>query len=188
MRRVLVIDNYDSFTYNLVHMLRELKVPTEVKRNDQLALEEVADYDSVLLSPGPGLPADAGLMPELIARYAGKKSILGVCLGHQALAEHFGGRLVNLPQVYHGVVTPIHVTAEDPILKGLPQTFEVCRYHSWIVDHPDFPDSLLITAQDADGTIMAFRHREFPLYGLQFHPESIMTPHGMEMIKNWIRS
>lgn len=183
--KVLVIDNYDSFTYNLVQYLQELGVEVDVKRNDKLTLDEVEAYDKVLLSPGPGIPSEAGLLLKIIQAYAGKKPILGVCLGHQAIGEVFGGELVNLDQVYHGVATTCHLLDSDYLFKGMDATFEIGRYHSWIVNNP-LPAELEITARDDQGQIMALRHKEFDLRGVQFHPESVLTPNGKQILKNWI--
>lgn len=188
MKKILVLDNYDSFTYNLVHILKEIATsnPLDVIRNNKISLKEVDAYSHILLSPGPGLPADAGIMPDLIKAYAPKKNILGICLGHQAIGEAFGGSLSNLQQVFHGIATEISQICEDPILKGLPKKFKVCRYHSWIVNEHDLPEPLVITSRDEAGSIMSIRHKEFKVFGLQFHPESIMTEHGKEMINNWL--
>ena len=187
MKRILVIDNYDSFTYNLVHYLEELGHEVTVKRNDQLELKEVASYERIVLSPGPGIPDEAGLLKEIIAAYAPSKSIFGVCLGQQAIAEVFGGRLVNLDQVYHGVATTIRVTKADPIFKGLPDQLEVGRYHSWVV-HPELPEALEATSMDANGQIMSIRHKTLDVCAVQFHPESVLTPFGKQLLENWVRS
>lgn len=186
--RVLVLDNYDSFTYNLVQYIEEiLGRPVDVFRNDAIELEEVAAYDLIVLSPGPGIPAEAGIMPELIERYAPEKVILGVCLGHQAIGEAFGGRLHNLAQVFHGLETPVTVTdPDDPLFQGLPPTFRVGRYHSWVVMPEHLPAALQVTALDEQGAIMALRHREYEVFGVQFHPESVMTEHGHRMIENFL--
>lgn len=186
--KVLVIDNYDSFTYNLVHILRELgcEGQMEIVRNDQFKLDEVQSFDHILLSPGPGLPSNAGLMPEVLKEYASTKNILGVCLGHQAIAEAFGAQLFNLPQVYHGVVTPIEITGQDEIFRSIPKSYSVCRYHSWVVDRETIGDELEITAVAENGNIMALRHKEYSVRGVQFHPESIMTKHGKKLIENWL--
>ena len=188
---LLMIDNYDSFTYNLVHLIQKLGATYEVRvrRNDEISLEEVAVYDRILLSPGPGLPKDAGLLLPIIQAYAGKKPILGVCLGHQAIGQVFGAKLLNLAEVAHGVATPILKTATpSPLFKNLPETFPVGRYHSWVLNPQDFPKELHITATDEAGNIMAFQHASHPIYGLQFHPESVLTPHGETMMKNWLES
>ncbi|UOQ76773.1 aminodeoxychorismate/anthranilate synthase component II [Hymenobacter sp. 5516J-16] len=186
--KILVIDNYDSFTYNLVQVLRELGHTDNVTviRNDKLTVEDVADYDAVLLSPGPGVPSEAGLMPEIIRRYAPTKRMLGVCLGHQGLAESFGGELYNLPEVVHGLATDATVTAPDRLFAGLPTRFKIGRYHSWGVRPESVPAALEVTAVDTNGQIMAFRHREYDVRGVQFHPESILTEHGHQMLANWL--
>ena len=186
--KILVLDNYDSFTYNLVQYVQELighKV--DVFRNDAITLDEVDAYDKIILSPGPGLPKDAGIMPELIKRYAPTKDILGVCLGHQAIGEAFGGTLHNIEKVYHGVATPMEVTDGNALLfRGLPNNIEVGRYHSWIVERPNLPESLQITAVDEHGAIMAMKHRKYNVRGVQFHPESVLTPMGKEMLRNFL--
>ncbi|AIZ63661.1 anthranilate synthase subunit II [Hymenobacter sp. DG25B] len=186
--KLLVLDNYDSFTYNLVQVLRELGHTDNVTiiRNDKLTVEDVAAYDAILLSPGPGLPSEAGLMPEIIRQYAPTKRILGVCLGHQGLAESFGGELYNLPQVLHGLATEAEVVAEDRMFAGLPARFKVGRYHSWSVRPESVPDTLEVTALDENGQVLAFRHREYDVRGVQFHPESILTEHGHQMLRNWL--
>tara|TARA_R110002072_G_C7974010_1_gene535119 strand:- start:4950 stop:5519 length:570 start_codon:yes stop_codon:yes gene_type:complete len=185
--KILVIDNYDSFVYNLVHYLEEFGADVTVLRNDQFAIEEVAHYDKILLSPGPGIPDEAGLLKEVISTYAGKKPILGVCLGQQAIGEVFGGTISNLSHVFHGVATQATVLVEDePLFKNIASPMEIGRYHSWVVNHENLPDSLEITAIDENGQIMALRHREFNIRGVQFHPESVLTPEGKKMIKNWI--
>ena len=188
--RILVLDNYDSFTYNLVQYLREIsEYPIQVFRNDAISLEAIEDFDVIVLSPGPGVPKDAGIMPQLIKKYAATKSIFGVCLGMQAIGEAFGGNLRNLEKVFHGIETPINVKDEsDPIFKNLPQDFTVGRYHSWVVDKKDLPDELRITAEDPKGEIMAIRHTNFDVAGVQFHPESIMTEHGKDMLKNFLEN
>ncbi|MBK6950348.1 MAG: aminodeoxychorismate/anthranilate synthase component II [Haliscomenobacter sp.] len=185
---ILVLDNYDSFTYNLVQYLQELLgSKVDVFRNDAISLEAVGRYDVIVLSPGPGLPSEAGIMPALLQRYAAEKIILGVCLGHQAIGEAFGGVLQNLAQVYHGVSTPVFCDAGSSILfEGLPSEVEAGRYHSWVVEKGSIPDCLQVTARDAQGEVMAFRHREHDVFGVQFHPESIMTPLGKPMLKNFL--
>ncbi len=186
MSRILVIDNYDSFTYNLVHCLKGLGCEVVVKRNDQLELEEVQEFDKVLLSPGPGIPDEAGLLKEIIASYAPSKSILGICLGQQAIAEVFGGSLENLDKVYHGVSTEIERVVDDEILfEDLPRKMEVGRYHSWVVSNK-LPECLEVTSLDQNGEIMSLRHREHDVRAVQFHPESILTPDGQKMLENWI--
>jgi anthranilate synthase component 2 len=186
--KLLVIDNYDSFTYNLVQYFRELLGhPVDVLRNDQVGLERAAAYDVLVFSPGPGLPAEAGMMPTLLKVFAPSKVILGVCLGHQAIGEAFGAGLLNLSQVYHGVATPIYpVVSGDALFQGLPGVFEAGRYHSWVVDRRDLPSELEITAVDANDEIMAMRHRVFDVFGLQFHPESVMTPVGKQILDNFL--
>ncbi|GMT45859.1 MAG: aminodeoxychorismate/anthranilate synthase component II [bacterium] len=188
MKKVLVLDNYDSFTYNLVHYIREHPgCSVEVYRNDKISLEQVAGYDRIVLSPGPGLPDEAGILKEIVRRYASTKKILGVCLGMQAIGEVFGGRLVNLQQVYHGVATPIYLKGkDDPVFDGIPGEFMAGRYHSWVIDEENFPAALTITSRDEQGYIMSIRHREYPVFGLQFHPESILTPYGKQMIFNFL--
>jgi cytidylate kinase len=185
--KVLILDNYDSFTYNLKHYVEAWGAEVDVKRNDEIALDEVAGYDKIILSPGPGLPAHAGIMPELIAEYAGKIPLFGVCLGHQCIAEHFGGRLYNLPQVLHGQASICKVQKDDMLFKGLASSFEVGHYHSWVVDTEGFPhDELEITGLSEDGLIMSLRHRTMDVRGVQFHPESILTPHGRTLLYNWL--
>lgn len=184
---VLVIDNYDSFVYNLVHYLEELDCKVTVKRNNELELEEVADYDKILLSPGPGIPEEAGLLKKIIQRYGPEKSIFGVCLGQQAIGEVFGGKIINLEEVYHGVASKIKLCVKDELLfKDLDEEMEVGRYHSWVVDLA-LPDCLEATSFDENGQIMSLRHRDFDVRGVQFHPESVLTPHGKKMIENWIK-
>ncbi len=186
--KILVIDNYDSFTYNLVQYFRELTThPVTVVRNDALPVAEVAAYDVIVLSPGPGLPQDAGIMPEVILTYQDQKPILGVCLGHQAIGEAFGGRLQNLSHVYHGVATPVHQIAPDMLLDGLSTIFEAGRYHSWVVDKDTLPAELICLAKDVQGEIMALRHQTRPIWGVQFHPESILTPEGKRILANFLQ-
>lgn len=184
-RRVLVIDNYDSFTYNLVHYLEDLNCDVTVKRNDRLSLADVEPFDYIVLSPGPGIPDEAGLLKDIIARYAPTKRIFGVCLGQQAIGEVFGGSLINLDKVYHGTATLIKRIKEDVIFEGLPEEIEVGRYHSWVVD-PDLPEVLIATSVDEYGQVMSLRHREYDVCGVQFHPESVLTPDGKQILKNWI--
>ena len=187
--KILVLDNYDSFTYNLVYIVRQLGygAKMDVFRNDKITLEEVANYDKILLSPGPGVPSEAGIMPELLKKYAATKSILGVCLGHQAIGEAFGGSLINLSEVLHGVAS--EVTVEDDLLfKGVPKTFKIGRYHSWVINPDDFPDALEITSEDENGEIMSIRHKTFDIKGVQYHPESVLTPHGKKILENWLES
>lgn len=185
---ILLLDNYDSFTYNVAHLIRECGYEVEVIRNDKISVDEAQKYDKIVLSPGPGIPEEAGIMPALIKRYAAEKPILGVCLGHQAIGEAFGGRLQNLPRVVHGVATTARMIAPDPIFQGLPEEFSIGRYHSWVVDTEGFPAELEITATDAEGQIMALRHRTYNVRGVQFHPESILTEHGAQMMQNWLDS
>lgn len=184
--KVLLFDNYDSFTYNLLHILRELGVSTEVYRNDRIALDEVERFDKIILSPGPGIPEEAGILLPLIRRYAPHKSILGVCLGEQAIGEAFGASLENLSEVYHGVQTPVKLVAHDYIFDGLEQTLMVGRYHSWVVRRSGLPDCLTVTAEDGQGHIMALRHKTYDVHGVQFHPESILTPQGKRVVENFI--
>lgn len=187
MKKILVFDNYDSFTYNLVHAVKELGYEDlTVVRNDAIALEDVEKYDKILLSPGPGIPNESGLLLPLIDRYAPFKSILGVCLGQQAIAESFGAKLMNLKEVKHGIATPVRQLVENPLFKGLPEEFEVGRYHSWVVDKEGLPDCLEILAEDYAGEIMALRHKTLDVYGVQFHPESVLTPQGMQILSNWL--
>jgi anthranilate synthase component II len=186
--RILVIDNYDSFTYNLVHAIKKITgLQVDVFRNDEIKLEDVARYNKIVLSPGPGLPKEAGLMMDIIKMYAPTKSILGVCLGHQAIGEAFGSRLHNMNKVFHGLSTSINTTSVKTILfEGLPETFEAGRYHSWIVEKENLPGCFEITSLDDEGRIMSMRHKEYDLEGVQFHPESVLTPLGEKMIKNWL--
>ena len=185
--KLLVLDNYDSFTYNLVQYVQEiLGHDIDVIRNDQITIDEVNAYDAIILSPGPGLPKDAGIMPELIKQYAHRKAILGVCLGHQAIGEAFGGEVYNLSQVYHGIETPIRVTNADVLFENIPQKFNAGRYHSWSVRKKNLPDCFEVTAEAEDGTIMAMRHKSYNVRGVQFHPESVMTEHGKQMLRNWL--
>jgi len=184
--KCLLLDNYDSFTYNLRHILLELGVDTDVYRNDKISLDEVEKYDKILLSPGPGIPSEAGLLLPLIERYAPTKSILGVCLGEQAIGEVFGAKLLNLKDVYHGVCSDIRVFGKDALFEGLEPGFRAGRYHSWVVSKENFPESLEITAVDAEeGYIMGIRHREYDVRGIQFHPESVLTPQGRKILENW---
>jgi anthranilate synthase component 2 len=187
---ILIIDNYDSFTYNLVHLVNELGLQCEVWRNDKFALEDVAAFDKIILSPGPGIPSEAGLLLDVIKEYAPTKSIFGVCLGQQAIAEVFGGSLYNLSQPMHGIATPIKVTDDgEQLFQNLPQSFKVGRYHSWVVSGDDLPATLKVTAIDEeDNSIMALSHREYDVRGVQFHPESILTEYGKEMMGNWLNA
>jgi anthranilate synthase component 2 len=187
-KKILVLDNYDSFTYNLVHYLESNgECDVAVFRNDEITLDEVDQYDTIVLSPGPGLPKDAGILKNLIKKYAPEKKILGVCLGMQAIGEVFGGELINLSQVYHGVSTQLNVIdSNDLLYKGLPQSFQIGRYHSWIISADDFPNDLIVTAKDENQQIMSVKHKEFNLYGVQFHPESVLTEYGKELISNFL--
>lgn len=199
--KILVFDNYDSFTYNLVHLVEKLiHGKVEVYRNNEIAMEKVKEYDKIILSPGPGIPPEAGMLLPLIREYAPVKSILGVCLGHQAIGEAFGATLTNLSTVYHGVATKIELVSNsgsgeknftaahsrNTLFRNLPGTIEVGRYHSWFVDEENFPDQLAITARDANGYIMALQHKQFDVQGVQFHPESVLTPDGETIIGNWL--
>lgn len=187
--KILVFDNYDSFTYNLVQMIKELSDATvEVYRNDEIPLEQVKGYDKILLSPGPGIPSESGLLLPLINEYAATKSILGVCLGLQAIGEAFGGKLTNLSQVYHGIATPIHLTNPSTLFEGLPNSFNVGRYHSWVVAENEFPNDLIITSKDDEGYIMSLEHKQFDVKGVQYHPESVLTPDGIKIIGNWLKN
>lgn len=185
--KILVFDNYDSFTYNIVHLLRELGENPDIYRNDKISLDIVDKYDKIIISPGPGIPDEAGLLMPLLKRFSSIKPILGICLGHQAIGETFGAKLLNLKDVYHGVSTPINILKEDYLFEGLPQSLEVGRYHSWVVDNKDFPEPLEIIASDERGNIMALRHKEYDIRGVQFHPESVLTPQGKKIIENWLR-
>ena len=186
--RILVFDNYDSFTYNLVHLVEMIThEKVEVHRNDQIPLEKVKDFDKIILSPGPGIPDEAGMLLPLIKEYASSKSILGVCLGHQAIGQAFGGTLVNLSTVYHGVATSCELRATSPLFSGLPTNIEVGRYHSWVVSEKNFPAELEITAEDDNGYIMGLQHRKYDVQGVQFHPESVLTPMGEAIMRNWLR-
>ncbi len=186
--RIFLVDNYDSFTYNLFQYLEEEGAEVCVKRNDQFSLDEIEAYDKIVLSPGPGIPDEAGLLKAVIEQYAPSKPILGVCLGEQAIGEVFGAKLYNLPKVFHGVQTPIQITTDDYLFRGLPNTINVGRYHSWIVSHEQFPSCLEITALSEEGQIMGIRHKQYDVHGIQFHPESILTPQGHEMIRNFVNN
>jgi len=188
MKKILVIDNYDSFTYNLVHYLEKLtgNCPS-VFRNDEITLEEVDGFEKILLSPGPGIPVDAGICIDLIRRYAPTKSILGICLGHQAICEAFGGKILNLSNVYHGIATTVNITdMDDPLFRNIPSSIIGGRYHSWVVSENDLPECFKVTCEDESGIIMGISHKDFDVRGLQFHPESILTEHGIDIIANWI--
>lgn len=188
MKKVLVIDNYDSFTYNLVHYLEDLECEVTVKRNDKLTLDDVEPYDKIVLSPGPGIPDEAGLLKAIVKRYSPNKSILGVCLGQQAIGEVFGGTLTNLKEVYHGVATNVNIVVDDESLfKDLGKEIEVGRYHSWVVD-PDLPEELEATSFDENGQVMSLRHKTYDVKGVQYHPESVLTPKGKQILKNWLEN
>lgn len=186
--KIIVIDNYDSFTYNLVHAIKKITgLPVTVVRNDEVNLPDLEDFDKIVLSPGPGIPEEAGLLLPVIREFASRKSILGVCLGHQAIGEVFGARLLNMNRVIHGVATPVHITDRSTLLyDGLPDTFDAGRYHSWIVDNQDLPSCLQVTGLDNEGHIMSMHHKEYNVQGVQFHPESVLTPLGEQMIHNWL--
>lgn len=184
--KIVIIDNYDSFTYNLSHLVKEAGAEVTVLRNDQFQMEELEQFDKILLSPGPGVPQEAGLLLDVIRNYAGRKPILGVCLGEQAIGEVFGGKLINLSEVYHGIQSPVKIIADDYLFNGLPTEIPVGRYHSWVVDNNDFPECLQITAVSQEGYIMALRHKTMDVHGIQFHPESVLTPDGKQMIRNWL--
>jgi len=189
MKKIAVIDNYDSFTYNLVHYLEDLNGEVTVFRNDEFELDELENFDKIVLSPGPGIPDEAGLLKDVIKTFAKSKSILGVCLGQQAIGEVFGGSLSNLEKVYHGVATKVKITVNDESLfAGLDNEIEVGRYHSWVVNTNDFPDSLEITSVDENGQIMSLRHKTLDIRGVQFHPESVLTPNGKKILENWLNS
>ena len=192
--KIVIIDNYDSFTYNLSHLIKSLGAEVSVVRNDQFSLDEIEAYSKIVLSPGPGIPSEAGLLLDVIRTSAGRKPILGVCLGHQAIGEAFGGRLENLSDVFHGVATPCHIVGEgvtdfipaDPLFSGLPADITIGRYHSWVVSREGLPDCLEVTAVSDEGQIMALRHRKLNVRGIQFHPESVLTPDGKKMLQNWL--
>lgn len=192
--KILVFDNYDSFTYNLVHLIKKITgEKVDVYRNDQIALPDVDAYDKIILSPGPGIPEEAGLLLPLVKEYAATKSILGVCLGHQAIAEAFGGKLTNLSTVFHGVATKIHISNRQSVtgkclFNELPDEIDVGRYHSWIVSEENFPDELEVTASDEHGYIMALQHKTYDVQGVQFHPESVLTPDGEQILQNWLKN
>ena len=183
--KTVIIDNYDSFTYNLAHLVKELGAEVDVLRNDKFELEELEKYDKIILSPGPGIPEEAGLLLEVIRTYAGRKPILGVCLGEQAIGQAFGGKLTNLSEVFHGIQTNVKIKNKDYIFSGLPTEIPVGRYHSWVVDTDGFPEELVITAISSEGQIMALKHREYDVHGIQFHPESVLTPDGKQIVGNW---
>ncbi len=187
MSNIVIIDNYDSFTYNLSHLVKELGASVTVLRNDKFTLPELEPFDKIILSPGPGIPCEAGLLPDVIKEYAGRKPILGICLGHQAIGEAFGGRRTNLSDAFHAVATAVHFCTPDYIFDSLPETIEVGRYHSWIVDKEGLPPCLEATSLSDEGYIMSLRHRDFDIRGIQFHPESVLTPDGKTIINNWLR-
>lgn len=187
MKNILILDNYDSFTHNIAHIFSELGAEVDIYRNDKISLDDVERYDKILLSPGPGIPSEAGILLPLIERYAHTKSIFGVCLGEQAIGEVFGATLINLEKVYHGVESTIKIVSDDPIFEGLSGEFTAGRYHSWVVSSGNFPSELQITAiEQQSGQIMALRHREYDVRGVQFHPESILTPEGKQILENWL--
>lgn len=186
MKHIVIIDNYDSFTYNLSHLVKELGADVTVYRNDQFTMNQLERFDKIILSPGPGIPSEAGLLLDVINNYAGKKPILGVCLGHQAIGEYFCGSLENLSTVFHGVATEGTQFGTDPIFKGLPKRIVMGRYHSWVVSKENFPSCLEITAESDEGQVMALRHRTYDIHGIQFHPESVLTPEGRIMLSNWL--
>ena len=184
--KIVIIDNYDSFTYNLSHLVKELGADVTVFRNDKFLLNEIEQYDKIILSPGPGIPSEAGLLLDVIRTYRGRKPMIGVCLGHQAIGEVFGARLTNLSTVYHGVATEGTQYGNDPIFRGMPKRIIMGRYHSWVVDSTSLPECLEVTAMSDDGYIMALRHRHYDIHGIQFHPESVLTPEGRQIVKNWL--
>ena len=184
--KIIIIDNYDSFTYNLSHLVKQLGAEVTVWRNDQFTLSQLEPFDKIILSPGPGIPSEAGLLLDVIKTYAGRKPILGVCLGHQAIGEAFGGQLTNLSDVFHGVATEGTQLGNDPIFSGLPRRITMGRYHSWVVSREGFPACLEVTAQSDEGQIMALRHKHYDIHGIQFHPESVLTPEGSRIISNWL--
>ena len=186
MKRIVIIDNYDSFTYNLSHLVKELGAEVTVYRNDKFQMQQLEDFDKIILSPGPGIPSEAGFLLDVIRNHAGRKPILGVCLGHQAIGEVFGAKLKNLDSVFHGVATPANIIEDDYIFNGLPQTIEVGRYHSWIVSNESLPESLEITSVSDEGYIMSLRHKDYDIRGIQYHPESVLTPQGKQIINNWL--
>jgi anthranilate synthase component 2 len=186
--KIAVIDNYDSFTYNLVHYLEDLNANVTVFRNDEFELNELEKFDKILLSPGPGIPDEAGLLKDVIKKYASTKSIFGVCLGLQAIGEVFGGTLTNLEKVYHGVATKVTKTEDDFIFNNLPNEFEVGRYHSWVVSNENLPADLIVTSTDENGQIMSMKHANFDIRGVQYHPESVLTPFGKKILENWLQN
>lgn len=184
--KIVIIDNYDSFTYNLSHLVKELGAEVTVYRNDKFEMEQLEEFDKIILSPGPGIPCEAGLLLDVIKTYAGKKPILGVCLGHQAIGESFGGQLTNLTEVYHGVATPATRIVDDYLFEGLPDKIEVGRYHSWVVDNEGLPNCLEVTSVSDEGFIMSLRHKEHDIRGIQYHPESVLTTEGKTILRNWL--
>jgi anthranilate synthase component 2 len=188
--KILVIDNYDSFTYNLVHVIKKISgEDVKVVRNDEIDIKSVESYDKIVLSPGPGIPSEAGMLKQVITSYAKSKSILGVCLGHQAIGEVFGARLLNMERVIHGMSTPVHIVSRlTTLFKNIPDTFEAGRYHSWVIDETDIPSCLEVTGVDDTNRIMSIRHKEYDVQGVQFHPESVLTPLGEQIIANWLYS
>jgi anthranilate synthase component II len=187
--KILVIDNYDSFTYNLVHYMEKVtNDKVEVYRNNEITLQDVNQFDKILLSPGPGVPSEAGILIELIKTYASSKNIFGICLGQQAIVQALGGSLINLDEVYHGISTPIEIIKDDLLFANIPREINVGRYHSWVVNREDLPSDIEITAVDLQGQIMAISHRKYNIKAVQFHPESILTEYGLEMIRNWVNS
>jgi len=187
--KLLVLDNYDSFTYNLVHLVEKVSnIPFEVHRNDKISIEQVNEYSNIILSPGPGLPKDSGIMPELLKKYHQTKSIFGVCLGLQAIGETFGAQLENLETVYHGISTPVKIVYEDKIFEDCPKTFHVGRYHSWVIKNQNVPKELIVTAVDEQNNIMAAKHKNYDVSGVQFHPESILSEYGETIIRNWLKA
>lgn len=185
--KIAIIDNYDSFTYNLSHLVKELGAEVTVYRNDQFEMPVLQQFDKIILSPGPGIPSEAGLLLDVIKEYAGKKPILGVCLGHQAIGECFGTKLTNLSEVFHGVATPCHLTTRDYLFEGLPDTFEIGRYHSWVVDNDNLPECLEVTGVSDEGFIMSLRHKDYDVRGIQYHPESVLTSTGHQILSNWLK-
>lgn len=186
MKKIVIIDNYDSFTYNLSHLVKELGADVTVYRNDKFELSQLEAFDKIILSPGPGIPSEAGLLLDVIRTYAGKKPMLGVCLGHQAIGECFGAKLENLSEVFHGVATECNNLGNDSIFKGLPERITIGRYHSWVVSNDNLPECIEVTATSDEGLIMALRHKDYDIHGIQFHPESVLTPDGQAMLKNWL--
>lgn len=185
--KIIVIDNYDSFTYNLVHYLEDLNAEVTVYRNDEFELSELEKFDKILLSPGPGIPDEAGLLKQVIQKYAPTKSILGICLGLQAIGEVFGGKLINLEKVYHGVATKVNKVSDDLIFNEIPDEMEVGRYHSWSVSTENFPEVLEITSVDENGQVMSLKHKTYDVRGVQYHPESVLTPYGKKILENWLK-